>query len=125
MLWSLRGFGESEVAQQRMKILKFYKTYGEAATQEAFGADRKLISRWRKRLRAEDGQLSALIPHSTRPRRLRTSVVSLRVIGYLRDLRKDHPRLGKEKIKPLLDRYCRQDGLPLVSVSTIGNTIKH
>jgi putative transposase len=124
MLWSLRGFGESEVAQQRMKILKFYETYGEAATREAFGADRKLISRWRKRLRAEGGKLSALIPHSTRPRRVRTSVVSLRVIGYLRELRKDHPRLGKEKMKPLLDRYCRQEGLPLVSVSTIGNIIR-
>ena len=124
MLWSLRGFGESEVAQQRMKILNFYETYGEAATREAFGADRKLISRWRKRLREQDGKLSALIPQSTRPRRVRSSVVSPRVVGYLRELRKDHPRLGKEKIKPLLDRYCRQQGLPLVSVSTIGNTIK-
>jgi transposase InsO family protein len=124
MLWSLKGFGESEVAQQRMKILKFYETYGEAATREAFGADRKLISRWRRRLREQDGKLSALIPHSTRPHRIRTSTVSLRVIGHLRELRKEHPRLGKEKIKPLLDRYCRQEGLALVSVSTIGNTIK-
>jgi hypothetical protein len=32
MRWSLKGFGESEVAQQRMKTLKFYETYGEAAT---------------------------------------------------------------------------------------------
>ena len=124
MLWSLRSFGESEVARQRMKILKFYETYGEAATQEAFGADRKLISRWRRRLREEDGKLSALIPHSTRPRRVRTSAVPLKLIGYLRELREDHPRLGKEKIKPLLDRYCRREGFPLVSVSTIGNIIK-
>lgn len=124
MLWSLKGFGESEVAQQRMKILEFCETYGEAATQEAFGADQKLISQWRRRLREGDGKLSALIPHSTRPRRVRTSAVPLRAIGYLRELRKDRPRLGKEKIKPLLDRYCGQEGLPLVSVSTIGNTIK-
>ena len=124
MLWSLRNFSESEVAQQRMKILKFYESYGEAATREAFGADRKLISRWRRRLREQDGKLSALIPHSTRPQRVRTSTVSIKLIEYLRELRKDHPRLGKEKIKPLLDRYCRQEALPLVSVSTIGNTIK-
>jgi len=124
MLWSLRGFGESEVAQRRMKILKFYETYGEAATQEAFGADRKLISRWRRRLREGDGKLSALIPHSTRPRRIRTSAVPLKVIGYIRDLRERHPRLGKEKIKPLLDCFCRQQGLSLISVSTIGNLIR-
>lgn len=71
MLWSLRGFGESEVAQQRMKILKSYETYEEAATQEAFGADREVISRWGRRLREEKGKLSALIPHSTRPQRAR------------------------------------------------------
>ena len=124
MLWSLRGFGESEVAQQRMKILKFYETYGEAATREAFGADRKLISRWRRRLKEQDGKVSALIPHSTRPRRVRVSVVPLRVIEYLRQLRKDRPRLGKEKIKPLLDKYCRQQGMAPLSVSTIGNIIK-
>ena len=124
MLWSLRGFGESEIAQQRMKIIGFYETYGEAATQEAFGADRKLISRWRRRLKEEDGKLSALIPHSTRPRRVRSSLLSPKLIGYLRELREDHPRLGKEKIKPLLDRYCRREGFPLVSVSTIGNIIK-
>src|SRR5512139_287879 len=99
MLWSLRGFGESEVAQQRMKIIKFYESYGEGATREAFGTDRKLISRWRRRLREEDGKLTALIPRSTRPRKVRTSVVPLEVIGYVRQLRKDHPRLGKEKIK--------------------------
>jgi putative transposase len=124
MLSSLRRFSESEIAQQRMKIIGFYESYGEAATREAFGTDRKLISRWRKRLREEDGKLSALIPHSTRPRRVRTSAVPLKVIGYVRELRKDHPRLGKEKIKPLLDRYCRHEGFGLVSVSTIGNILK-
>jgi putative transposase len=124
MLSSLRSFGESEIAQQRMKIIGFYESYGEEATREAFGADRKLISQWRRRLREEDGRLSALIPHSTRPRRVRTSAVPLKLIGYLRELRKDHPRLGKEKIKPLLDRYCIQEGFALVSVSSIGNIIK-
>lgn len=124
MLWSLKGFGESEVAQQRMKIITFYESYGEAATREAFGADRKLICQWRRRLREGDGKLTALIPHSTRPRKVRSSVVPLEVIGYVRELRKDHPRLGKEKIKPLLDKYCRQQGLVQVSVSSIGNIIK-
>ena len=56
MLSSLRGFGESEIAQQRMKIIGSYESYEEAATQEAFGADRKLISQWPRRLREEDGR---------------------------------------------------------------------
>lgn len=124
MLYSLRGFGESEVAQHRMKVMKFYELYGEAATREAFGADRKVISRWRRRLKEGEGRLSALVPRSTRPLKVRASSVHHKVIEYVRDLREEHPRLGKEKIKPLLDEYCKQEGFPLVSVSSIGNIIK-
>ncbi|MGQ9471547.1 MAG: hypothetical protein ACUVR0_07650 [Candidatus Aminicenantales bacterium] len=43
MLRSLRRFSRSEVAQQRMKIIKFYEAYGEKATKEAFGVSRKVI----------------------------------------------------------------------------------
>lgn len=45
MIASLRRFESNEVAVQRMKIIKFYKEYGEKATHEAFGADRKVINR--------------------------------------------------------------------------------
>ena len=50
MLYSLRNFDANEIAQQRMKIIRFYEKYGEQATREAFGANRKVISRWRKRI---------------------------------------------------------------------------
>lgn len=124
MLVSLRGFGESEVAQQRMKVMKFYEVYGDGATKEAFGTDRKVISRWRRRLKEGEGKLSAFVPRSTRPLKVRFSPVHHKVIEYVRNLREEHLRLGKEKIKPLLDEYCKQPGFPLVSVSTIGNIIK-
>jgi hypothetical protein len=39
MLFSVRGFGESKIAQQRMKIIRFYERYGEKASREAFGSD--------------------------------------------------------------------------------------
>jgi len=45
MLYSLRHFDASEVSQQRMKIITFYEKYGERATKEAFGANRKVIHR--------------------------------------------------------------------------------
>ena len=48
MIYALRKFDKDEVAKERMKIIKFYKKYGEVATREAFGVDRKLMSRWRK-----------------------------------------------------------------------------
>lgn len=73
MVASLRRFSENEVAQQRLKIINFYEKHGEEATREAFAVDRKLISKWRKKLKENGGRLEALIPHSTRPRTVRKS----------------------------------------------------
>lgn len=124
MLYSLRKYSESEVAQQRMKVIRFYEEYGEKATKEAFGADRKVISRWRKKLKDSGGKLMSLIPLSTRPRKVRRSTIPNEIIQTIKSLREEHPKLGKEKIKPLLDEYCRQKGLKTVSEPSIGNIIK-
>jgi len=124
MLASLRRFEGSEVAEQRMKIIKFYEQYGEKATKEAFGADRKVISRWRKRLKDGGGRLESLIPLSTRPHKVRRSNIPQQIIDFIKALREEHPRLGKEKIKPLLDKYCKEKGMRSLSESTIGNIIK-
>ena len=124
MLYSLRKFRKDEVAKERLRIIKFYEEYGEKATKEAFGADRKVISRWRKRLKDSAGELASLVPHSTRPRQVRCSKVPREIVDFIRKMREKYPRIGKEKLKPLLDRYCREKGLQSVSESTIGNIIK-
>ena len=36
----------------------------------------------------------------------------------------NNPKLGKEKIKVLLDELCKQHNIPTISVSSIGNIIK-
>lgn len=124
MLLSLRNFDDNEAAKQRMKIIKFYDEYGERAAVEAFGADRKVISRWKKRLKETKGAIESLIPRSTRPRNLRQPNTPDWVTGFVKEQREKHPRLGKEKIKPLLDKYCAKQGLKTVSESTVGNIIK-
>ncbi len=124
MLHSLRRFVKSEVAQQRLKIIRFYDNHGEAATKEAFGADRKVIHVWKKRLKANENELQALIPGSTRPRRVRSMNTEPMIVEFIRATRKNHPRLGKEKIKPLLDVFCREKGIGPISESTIGKVIK-
>ena len=124
MLSSLRIFSKNGVAQERLRIISFYEKYGEKATREAFKVDRKLIYIWRKRLKTSGYQLFSLTPSSTRPRRTRKSLVDPRIVVYLKGLREKHPRLGKEKIKPLLDEYCLNEGLDSLSQSTIGRVIK-
>jgi transposase InsO family protein len=123
MLSSLRRFQESEVAQQRLKIIQFYDKHGEAATKEAFGADRKVIWQWKRQLERAHGELAALIPHSTRPKHTRQMETEPRILAFIQQLREAHPRLGKEKIKPLLDEYCQREGLEPIAVSTIGKII--
>jgi len=121
---NFRRFDGSAVAAQRMKIISFYEKYGEKVTIEAFGTDRKVINRWRKRLRDMGGKLIALVPLSTRPKQVRKSTIPIEIIEFIKSVRKERPRLGKEKIKPLLDAYCIQRGMKSISESTVGNIIK-
>jgi len=124
MIYSLRKFDKDEVAGQRMKIIKFYKEYGEGATVKAFGADRKVISSWRKRLNESGGKLVSLVPDSTRPHRVRTPETRVNIVEFIKTQREKHFRIGKEKLKVFVDRYCREKGIKTISVSTIGNIIK-
>ena len=124
MIGSLRRFAGDEVATQRMKIIKFYNTHGEVATKEAFGADRKVINRWEKRLVTSGGKLASLIPFSTQPRTVRQPQTRAEIVEFIRSQREKHFRIGKEKLKVFVDRYCGEEGIPTVSISTIGNIIK-
>ena len=124
MLESLRHFEVSDVAKERHKILKFYEQYGEEATRKAFGASRKVICHWRKLLKDSGGRLEALVPDSTRPDRVRGPEVPLALVNQIKRLRQEHPRLGKQKIKPLLDRFCQAQDLKPIAESTIGKIIK-
>lgn len=123
MIKHLRTFDQSEVAKERMKIIKFYDQYGEKATKEAFGVDRKVISRWKGRLN-KGGNLTSLAPSSTRPKNVRRSVIPTEIINFIERLRHKRPRLGKEKIKPLLDTFCLKKNISTISESTVGNVIK-
>jgi hypothetical protein len=124
MLPSLRKFNQSEVAKERLKIINFFSAYGEKATREAFGADRKTVSRWRKQLSGSGGKLSSLVPKSTRPIKVRVSIINPKIIDFIKNFRKDHPGTGKEKLKLDVDEFCLENGLVTIATSTIGKIIK-
>jgi transposase InsO family protein len=112
------------VAEERLRIIKFYSKHGELATKEAFKVDRKLVYIWKKRLKTNQGKLSSLVPSSTAPKSVRQMETHPLVVEYIRYLREQHFRLGKEKIKPLLDEYCLANNLPTIAEPTIGKVIK-
>lgn len=122
----LRRFESSDIAKERLRIIKYYKVYGEKACKDAFGINRKTIWVWRKRMRSKGNHTSALIPSSTRPINTRTMLVNPKVLEYIKHLRELYPRLSKAKIKPLLDEYCLKNDLPTYSEAKIGRIIsKH
>ena len=121
---SLQRFEDSEVAQQRLKIIQFYDEYGEAATQKAFGVKRQTVWNWKRRLEHAHGQLAALVPTSTRPQHVRRMTTDPRIIEFIRALRAEHPHLGKAKLKPLVEEYCRAQGLHPPAEATIGKVLR-
>ena len=124
MLKSLRRFSKDGVAQERLKIIEFYKEHGEKTTKEAFGVNRKTVFVWKKRLKESGNSLASLIPTSTTPKTQRRMTTNPNIVSEIRKLREKYPRLGKEKIKPLLNKYCLKEGLTPISISTIGKVIK-
>ena len=124
MVESMRHFALNDVAQERLRIIQFYEEFGEKATKKAFKIDRKTIWVWKKKLKNERQHLSSLVPISTRPKTVREMKTDHKIVTFIRTLRMDHPRIGKEKIKPLLDQYCNNEGLASLQISTIGKVIK-
>ena len=121
---SLKRFSKNEVACQRLKIIKFYDFHGEATTKEAFGVNRKTIYVWKKRLKSSKGKLTSLIPNSTKPHTSRLMETDLKVFEFIKNLRQLYPKIGKEKIYPLLVVYCQKEGIKPIKISTIGKVIK-
>ena len=124
MLKSMRRFSKDDVAQERLRIIEFYDRYGEKTTRQAFRVGRDTIWIWKKRLKNNHNSISSLIPTSTTPRTQRRMTTNPKIVSKIKKLREKYPRLGKEKIKPLLDEYCARENLPAIKESTIGKVIK-
>lgn len=123
-LTSILKFDKSKTAKFRLKVIEFHDKFGSRTTIAAYGVSKATIFRWKKRFNESQQGLQSLIPCSREPKRKRTMQTHPKVLAYIKLLREKHFRLGKEKIKPLLDKYCFKNNLPCISESTIGKVIK-
>ncbi len=115
----------TEEACRRARILTFWQKHGLTATSEAFGVSRASLFRWQKALCAAKGNLQSLNPKSRKPHTMRTSKLLIQSgleTEALR-LRSTHPKLGKEKLQPLLNAYCIHSGLLPLSVASVGKLL--
>jgi len=96
-----------------------HKVKNARLTCRHFGISPDTFYRWRKRYKPFCLKSLEDNPKTRRPHSLRTPATPVKVVERILSLREEYPRWGKEKIAVLL----RKDGY-LVSVSTVGRTIK-
>src|SRR3989304_1906606 len=120
---SIKAFADSDTAKYRLKVLEYYKNFGLSATLAAFPVKRSTVFLWQKVLKENSGRLFCLVPKSSRPHSCRRMQTHPLILAEICRLRKDHYRLGKKKLSPLIRRYSEQMGIDAPAISTIGKII--
>ena len=105
----------TQSAQERARILTFWKKHGDRATQEAFHTSRSTLFRWQGVLDKSGGNLESLVPQSTAPHIKRSRIIP-QDIQQLIISERSMERIGKEKLAILI----KQDRLGIQSPSTVG-----
>ena len=113
----LKLISGNEIISEKLTIINFYDKYGSRATKDAFNISRSTIYNWKKLYRDSRYNPNSLIPKSRRPKNTRRMVVDTRIVEFIKSIRKDNHRLGKSKIKILLDPYCKELNIPEISES--------
>jgi hypothetical protein len=112
---SVNQFDKYQVAKYRLKVIKHYQQFGLESTLDAYPVKRSTVFLWLKKLNGKNGSLTTSIPQSTRPHKVRRMMADPRIIGEISRLRKKHYRLGKKKLKPLVDKYFQSIDIKLKS----------
>lgn len=121
---SALAFSQSDVAKFRLHCTECFIEHGWSAFHSAFPqVGKRTVYRWRKKYLGSGKRLTSLIPQSTRPHSVRQMQVPVEILGFVKALRTKYPRLSKYKIKPFLDIFCQEQGIPTYSVSWIGKLI--
>ena len=114
----------SDKAKHRLKVIAFWEKHGLSATLDAFAVKRSTLFLWKRKLAQAKGRTEALNDASKAPLKRRKRLWPQEVIGQIRQLRKEHPNLGKEKLHVLLEVWCCEQDLRCPKISTIGRLIK-
>jgi transposase InsO family protein len=116
-------YESSDPAQFRFHVLQHGGTYGVASAVSAFGVSRRSYFRWKSKLEKRN-RLADLVPHATTPKRTRRMLVDDRLVLFIKEIREEYGRVGKYKLKVLLDAYAIAHGLPLYGPTKIAKIVK-
>jgi transposase InsO family protein len=115
----------TDKAEERLRILQYWKKYGLEATKEAFGAKRATLYEWQKKYKESGYKLESLNPGSTARKKVNKRIIHPLILKEINRLRLEEcPNMGKEKVKKNLDVFCKKNELPIYSESKIARIIK-
>lgn len=116
---------KTNTSTYKLKVINFCKDHGWKLTKEAFNVPRSTIFKWKKTYDQNHDCIEVLNNKTTKPKVCRQSTIDQRIIEFIKQQRYLHKRLGKDKLKPLVNEYCNSINIKSISISTIGRTIKH
>lgn len=114
----------SDPAEFRLHILDQYYKYGWKSASDAFSVPRSTLYGWKKVFEKSGKKPFSLVPRSTRPHKTRTMTTDYRLVEFIRTMRSEYGNVGKDIIKPFLDEYTKELGVPSIGKTTIAKIIK-
>ena len=112
-------------AEQRHKILLFWRKYGLKAANDAYGVSRSTLYEWWKIYKDSGYKLVSLNPSDQTRINNNKRKVEPKILKEIKRLRLEEcPNMGKAKVKKNLDKYCLDNNLPIYSELKIGRIIK-
>lgn len=114
----------TEKAKYRIKVLAFWDKFGLEATTSAFPIKRRTLYYWKANFKKGEQKIEALNDKSRAPQTKRRRIWDSRIIEEIKRIRWQRPNLGKEKIYPLLSKFCSGININPPQPSTIGLLIK-
>jgi len=109
----------TEKAKKKAEIVCFFDKFGLEATISAFKISKSLIYLWRKTLRENKGNIESLNEKSKAPINKNKRIIPEQIENFIINQRKEHPRLGKDKISQML----KDENIANISESTAGRMI--
>lgn len=115
----------TKTAQERYKILLFWRQFGLPATTSAYGASRSTLYAWWQAYQKSGSKIESLNPSLKARKNTNKRIINPLILAEIKRLRLELcPNMGKAKVKILLDKFCIKNSLPVYSESKIGRIIK-
>ena len=111
----------------RLKVVEFALKYSVKLAVEAFGISKSTIYRWIKKFNTSNNNplsLKNLYVSKKGIKLDKLQKITEKHKQLVLEIRKKHPKLGKEKIKVILDKLCENYNIPKISATSIGKIIK-